>query len=164
MRGWATGRGVGSQEFFNQWVARPKTGLDDDVPEWFEFERDMLDATAEVVELLAHGRIVGAHHIDKRIGEEDLIWPRLYLAIGKEERRAAERAKVLARSVTTSAIASRRLVRLCCEVCGVERTEAHHHDYEKPLEVRWLCRQHHDWLHHRGYTIAEMQSFEQVAA
>lgn len=164
MRGWATGRGVGSQEFFNAWVARPKTGLDDDVPEWLESERDALDATAEVVELLTRGRIVGAHHVDRLVGEEDLIWPRLYLAIGKEEKRAAERAKVSSRSLTTAAINSRRLVRRPCEVCGALRSEAHHVDYDKPLDVRWLCRLHHDWLHHHGYSIEQMQALEQVAA
>lgn len=30
-----------------------------------------------------------------------------------------------------------------CEVCGAERAEKHHDDYSKPLEIRWLCRQHH---------------------
>jgi hypothetical protein len=30
-----------------------------------------------------------------------------------------------------------------CEVCGNVRAENHHPDYEKPLEYRRLCRQHH---------------------
>ena len=33
-----------------------------------------------------------------------------------------------------------------CEVCGRE-AEKHHDDYSKPLEVRWLCREHHLKLH-----------------
>ncbi len=34
-----------------------------------------------------------------------------------------------------------------CEVCGAEKVDAHHDDYLKPLEIRWLCRKHHR-LHH----------------
>ena len=48
-----------------------------------------------------------------------------------------------ARSLTRSAIRWGRLMPLPCEVCGVEPVEAHHDDYSKPGEVRWLCREHH---------------------
>lgn len=33
--------------------------------------------------------------------------------------------------------------KLPCEECGSTIVDAHHDDYSKPLEVRWLCRQHH---------------------
>lgn len=35
-----------------------------------------------------------------------------------------------------------------CEECGAE-AEAHHEDYSKPLEVQWLCMEHHKALHKR---------------
>ena len=38
-----------------------------------------------------------------------------------------------------------------CEVCGA-KAEAHHEDYNKPLEVTWLCRKHH--LEHHKNKIA----------
>ena len=40
--------------------------------------------------------------------------------------------------------------RLSCEICGSDKNvEAHHDDYERPLEVLWLCRTHHDERHHK---------------
>lgn len=46
------------------------------------------------------------------------------------------------------AISVGRLLREPCERCGATRSEAHHDDYSKPLDVRWLCRSCH-CLHHR---------------
>lgn len=40
-----------------------------------------------------------------------------------------------------------KLVPQPCEVCGAAEVEMHHDDYSKPLEVRWLCREHH-MAHH----------------
>lgn len=44
-----------------------------------------------------------------------------------------------------------------CEVCGTtEKITAHHDDYARPLDVRWLCAQHHADLHpkwHRPYIV-----------
>ena len=30
-----------------------------------------------------------------------------------------------------------------CEICGSLKVEAHHVDYEKPLDVIWYCKEHH---------------------
>ena len=34
-----------------------------------------------------------------------------------------------------------------CQVCGGERSEMHHEDYSKPVEVMWLCRECHLMWH-----------------
>lgn len=36
-----------------------------------------------------------------------------------------------------------------CSVCGGEhpKIQAHHEDYEKPLDVQWLCEPCHVWYH-----------------
>jgi hypothetical protein len=39
---------------------------------------------------------------------------------------------------------------LCEKLVGCTgRLEAHHEDYSRPLEVHWLCRSHHEQLHHK---------------
>jgi hypothetical protein len=65
----------------------------------------------------------------------------------REKAKQADRAKVYARNQVNNAIKGGRLVRGPCEVCGKENTDAHHDDYDKPLEVRWLCPSHHHLLH-----------------
>jgi hypothetical protein len=40
-----------------------------------------------------------------------------------------------------------QLIRESCLFCDEPKTEAHHHDYTKPLEVTWLCRRHHRLVH-----------------
>lgn len=41
------------------------------------------------------------------------------------------------------AVANGKVIKSACEVCADDNTEAHHPDYLKPLDVRWLCRKHH---------------------
>jgi hypothetical protein len=42
-----------------------------------------------------------------------------------------------------------KIERLPCEVCGKEKAQAHHEDYSKPLEVKWLCDLHHKQIHYK---------------
>lgn len=42
-----------------------------------------------------------------------------------------------------NAVRSGALVKKPCEKCGSTQVHAHHDDYSKPLEVRWLCPEHH---------------------
>jgi sterol desaturase/sphingolipid hydroxylase (fatty acid hydroxylase superfamily) len=51
------------------------------------------------------------------------------------------------------AIKTGKLIRLPCEICGAPKTDAHHDDYAKPLEIRWLCRSHHR-EHHAKFGAA----------
>ncbi len=54
--------------------------------------------------------------------------------------------KTPARAKVSAALRNGTLVRKPCEVCG-DKAQAHHEDYGKPLEVRWLCRKHHAMEH-----------------
>ena len=46
------------------------------------------------------------------------------------------------------AVISGRLIPTPCEICNNPKVEAHHHDYAKPLDVRWLCFRHHREIGH----------------
>lgn len=54
-----------------------------------------------------------------------------------------QRLKNKCRAYTNSYIKRGKLERGVCEVCESDKVEAHHDDYNKPLEVRWFCRKHH---------------------
>lgn len=57
------------------------------------------------------------------------------------------RLRARARSVLNHAIRDGKLKRLPCRDCGDAKTEAHHSDYGKPLDVIWLCDMHHHRIH-----------------
>jgi hypothetical protein len=65
---------------------------------------------------------------------------------------------IRARTVLNKAVRRGQITRQPCEVCGESPTnhngtsgvQAHHDDYSKPLDVRWLCTFCHA-AHHRKY-------------
>lgn len=61
-------------------------------------------------------------------------------------RRYLDPIKVSARKKVAYALKTGKLKKLPCSVCGVDRVEAHHENYNKPLEIVWLCKQHHGFL------------------
>lgn len=62
--------------------------------------------------------------------------------------RAKNPDKARAHSAVGHALRSGKLTRLPCEGCGDGRlVHAHHDDYSKPLEVRWLCPKCHQRHH-----------------
>lgn len=54
-----------------------------------------------------------------------------------------------AHSAVHNAVRAGRLVKEPCLFCDDPNSQAHHHDYTKPLEVTWLCDHHHKVAHGR---------------
>ena len=61
--------------------------------------------------------------------------------------RARGPAARAAHSLVAHAVQSGKLKRGKCEACGSLRVHAHHDDYLSPLDVRWLCAEHHKQWH-----------------
>jgi len=56
--------------------------------------------------------------------------------------------KYRAHNLVNNSIRDGKLHHEPCEVCGaLEPVHAHHDDYAKPLNVRWLCAIHHQQWH-----------------
>lgn len=58
-----------------------------------------------------------------------------------------QKLKANARSYLNSYIRRGKIIKETCSKCDNVLAEAHHEDYNKPLEVVWLCRECH-LLHH----------------
>lgn len=80
-------------------------------------------------------------------------------AIRRSHQRFRERnpIKRSAHIAVGNAIRDGVLVRKPCEVCGA-KGQAHHDDYSKPLEVRWLCQTHHSEWHKRNTPLCPGQT------
>lgn len=56
--------------------------------------------------------------------------------------------KYRAHNIVNNAIRDKKLFKEGCEVCGaIEGVHAHHSDYLRPLNVVWLCAEHHSAWH-----------------
>jgi len=53
-----------------------------------------------------------------------------------------------AREAVKRAKKSGKLIAKPCFICGDEKVHAHHEDYLKPLDVKWMCAECHHAEHH----------------
>jgi len=61
--------------------------------------------------------------------------------------RAEDKKRSIAHNAVSRAIRNGILFRLPCIRCGEKKSVAHHEDYDKPLEVMWLCQSCHKQRH-----------------
>jgi len=65
----------------------------------------------------------------------------------QRELRKTNPQKYRARRAVWVTIKNGTMTKQPCEICGEVRAEAHHDDYSKQLEVKWLCYAHHLEVH-----------------
>jgi len=63
--------------------------------------------------------------------------------------------KALARQMVNNAVRDRQLKREPCVYCGDKRSQAHHSDYSKPLDVTWACFKCHREREHGQTVVSE---------
>ena len=100
-----------------------------------------LDVNANRIRRLEYYRHYDRKRGTRGAGTKDQNATRRYHALNPHKRAA--------HWATSNTIRDGRLIRQPCEVCGHEPAEAHHDDYNKPLDVRWLCTTHHAEHHKR---------------
>ena len=107
---------------------------------WHEWAERNPDKVAE-----KNKRRLEKYHATKVLKEQ-----RVPLTAAERKQRYFEKhpIKAEARKIYKYALRHGKLVRGPCEVCGVtEGIDGHHTDYTRPLEVRWLCKEHHRQAH-----------------
>lgn len=63
------------------------------------------------------------------------------------EYRKKNRLKYAAHVKLNNSMRGGHIAKEPCEICGDIKVHAHHDDYSKPLDVRWLCAAHHRQWH-----------------
>ena len=59
--------------------------------------------------------------------------------------------KYKAHTIINNALRDKKLFKEPCEICNTRKNlHAHHDDYMKPLNVRWLCAVHHKEWHSKN--------------
>lgn len=102
----------------------------------------------------SRGHISPRHTVNKVCVECAQQWQREWRPNNRESQRRTKAKYLsnhnetrLAHDAVFRAIRRGDLVRQNCEKCGKSNTHAHHEDYSRPLDVRWLCPECHAEIH-----------------
>ena len=104
---------------------------------------------ANLEQIKKYDRLRGRKEERKQKAKEYSKKNRKRLAKNKYEWRKRNLMKARAHLKVARAVRKGILNKQCCEICSHEKVEAHHPNYNEPLNVVWLCRQHHAEIHRR---------------
>jgi hypothetical protein len=110
--------------------------------------REYQKANAEKVRTYDRGRANLPHRVEARKKYAKSPQGRARGAASNKRQRKKNPKRFRAGVAVGRAVRSGKLTKQPCEVCGSNKiVEGHHDDYDKPLEVRWLCQKHHRQIH-----------------
>ena len=85
--------------------------------------------------------------VDRKRYAANTKWRQVMRSRKQKRSRKLIKAKT---KVRTAVINGRIIKPSACSDCGsTQRIQAHHDDYRKPLDVRWLCQPCHMYLHRK---------------
>lgn len=84
---------------------------------------------------------------NKRYSKTDKCKERRSLAGAKYNQLATTKKKQLAKWAVKRAVKAGIIERGVCEACSSSNVHGHHDDYDRQLDVRWLCPIHHNEWH-----------------
>lgn len=102
---------------------------------------------ANLEQIRKYDRVRGKTEERKQKAKEYANNHREKVAKIKSEWRKRNLIKSRAHLKVARAVCKGTLSKKCCEVCYEQKVEAHHPNYDEPLNVIWLCRKHHAELH-----------------
>lgn len=82
-----------------------------------------------------------------------------YHQVGRIFTYKPDKVKFAARNALRYAIKSGKIAKYPCEKCGEIKSQGHHTDYSKPLDVVWLCSKHHHEIHRKYRNPLKPSSF-----
>lgn len=92
------------------------------------------------------------------IGKRCIACDKIYKKASKNKRakyfseyRKKNKKRLQAKWKAGYAVKTGKIKRHPCEICGAY-AEIHHADYDKPLQIKWLCHKHH-MQHHNGWGL-----------
>lgn len=145
----------------------------DKVPNQFTPLKDYSDAVAMYEDGISVGEIAGKYEITRqamwKILKRRGVKFRPNLRYGKDNHfYRGTQAHDHSQNIVENAVDKGRLEPQPCEVCGADGTfkdgrrevQAHHDDYNKPLEVRWLCQKHHHEWHMNNKPIPKREKLD----
>lgn len=83
-------------------------------------------------------------YFKKRYNSDPEFREKIKISVRKSENKFSEKRNV--RNIFNNYMVKNNINRGLCELCG-KKAEGHHFDYNKPLEVVWVCRTHHKKIH-----------------
>jgi hypothetical protein len=101
-----------------------------------------------------HNKIEQFHEYESKRNRRPERKAQLYAATARRRRRRPEQKR--AWDKVAQAKRTGKLVSASCSFCGATRKiEAHHDDYQKPLDVKWVCFKCHREREHGQKVTAQ---------